>query len=71
VHQVVGGEHALAGDRLHVEGLGAHQLEAVIVDGDAEGVRAIARQPPGDEAGQAEMHVAPGERVDVQVLAFA
>ena len=47
------------------------QLEAVVVDDDREGVRRVLREPPGEQAAEADVRVAAGERIEEQVLALA
>jgi hypothetical protein len=44
-----------------VHGRGAQQLQAVVVDGHREGGRGLARQAPGQQRGQAQVHRAAGK----------
>ncbi|PAV73446.1 hypothetical protein WR25_24492 [Diploscapter pachys] len=54
-----------------VDGAGAQQFQAVVVDRDGETQRRIPGQAPGQQAGQAQVHRAPGEWIEKQVPALA
>ena len=70
MQQVAGGEHAAVTHGLHIKWLGRQQLEAMVVERQAEGVGLVQRQAPGQQARQPEVHVAAGERIHVEVLAL-
>ena len=46
------------------------QLEAVVVDRDAEGIGGVAREPPCEQARQSDVRGTPGERVHEKMLPF-
>src|SRR6185436_10463605 len=71
VQQVVLLEQALVDERRRVDRPGREQLEAVIIDDDRERVGPILREPPGEQAAEADVGIPARERIQEQVLALA
>jgi hypothetical protein len=61
-------EQALVDERRRVDRPRREQLEAVVVDDDRERVGQVLREPPGEQAAEADVGVPARERIEEEVL---